>query len=204
MYINIKRIHDAKVPFDVYIEAGNDWTHFKHLHRKSHAEFKLLFKSETREIFIYKSRLLHPLPFFNTFIVFREMTAATASYRQVYYDIKTGRTHYMRGVNEQLADGVVRGTGEFWFDVPDYWRFFPGLYFWLFKRRMRSVAREDNVRMRERIREGIFNRAACAPPVPELFDFLEALMKDGYPQPAYTFSDRFFEDIEKGLEPVAN
>ncbi|MGA2052317.1 MAG: hypothetical protein ABSH19_03290 [Opitutales bacterium] len=202
MYINIKRIHDANVPFDVYIEAGNDWTHFTHLHRKSHLAFRLLFKSATREIFLYKSRLLYPLPFYNTFIVFREMTPATGSYRQIYHDVNSGRTHFMRGVNEQLEGGIVRGTGEYWFDVPNFWRFFPGLYFWLFKKRMRKVAKEDNVMMRERILHGVYSRPACSPPVPDTFDLLDDLTKGEYPKAMASFSDQFFEDIVKGLEPT--
>lgn len=204
MYINIKRIVDAKVRLDVFAEAGNDWTHFTHLHRKSHLAFKLLYKSATREMFLYKSRLLYPLPFYNTFIVVREMTPATNSYRQIYHDVHSGRTHFMRGVNEQLPDGIVRGTGEYWFDVPDFWRLFPGLYFWLFKKRMRAVAIEDNVMMRERIQHGVYNRPACAPEMPENFDLMDDLSKGGLPDPAFSFADRFFEDIEKGLAPTPN
>ena len=201
MYIAIKRICEVNAPLDIFAEAGNDWTHFAHLHRKSHLEFRLLYKNGVREIFYYRARTIYPLPFFTPFIVFREYHPEQRGYRQVYLDLKSGRVHYLNGKNEQHGENVL-GTGEFWFQVSWYWKYFPGLFAWLFKKRMRSVMNEDNVMIRERISLKGMDNANCAPALPERFDFFEDMMKNGYPETPFLFSDHAFEDVMKGAKKV--
>jgi len=195
MYFHIKRVHEAKIPFNIYLEAGNDWTHFLHLHRKSHALFQLLYKSGGREIFLYKTRVIYPFPIYNTFIVFREQAPEQAGYKQLYINIKNGRRHFLSSKNEELEDRV-RGTTEFWFDVPAYWGLAPKLFFRLALGRMKAVADEDDVMMRERMEHGAYSRPACTPDVPPAFDFYHDVMEKGAPKAEHSFSASFFVDTE--------
>jgi hypothetical protein len=194
MYIKFRRISEMKVPFDVFAEANNDWTHFTHLHRKSHAEFRLLYKSGRRQIFLYKTRLFPPLPFCESFIVMREEMPEQAGYRNVYLHVRTGRVNYLDGSTVQGKE-TVEGIGEFWFEVGWPWTWLPGVFAALFRRRMRQVLEEDNVLMRERIKLGAFSSERCAPPQPKEYDFYVDMMKDGFPKPARSYEDRKLDDL---------
>ena len=195
MYIYMQFKYVFRAPFEPCAEAALDWTHFIHLHRKSHKEFRLLFKSGRREIFLYKTRF-HPLPFGKTFIAFREYIPEKSGYRQTYMDAGNGRTHYQD--NESVKDGEnVVNTSNYYLQVSCFWKFFPKLFLWLFKRRMRAVVEEDNAWLRERIRQGIFTHAQCAPPAPETFDQLDDFMKNGFPKPEISLvkGNDFFWDL---------
>lgn len=196
MYISVKRVCESNAPLELVVEAGNDWTHFTHLHRKSHLAFQLLYKSGHREIFFYKARILYPLPFYTPYIVFREYVPERQCYDQIYQDLRSGRVHYLSGSHASLGDTVL-GTGEFWFSVSSFWRYCPRLFFWLFKRRMRGVMEEDNRMIRERMRLGLASHAECDPRVPESYDLYADLMGKGLPEAEFTFSDHVFTDLRR-------
>lgn len=182
VYISIRRTVESDAPLDLTVQIMNDWSHFKHLHRKSHREFRLLHKEGNREIFLYKARYLFPLPFGKSFIVFREYTPETKGWRQFYYDIKSGRVNYnFTGVIER-EDGSVVTYGNCLIPVSPLWRLFPRLFVWLFKVRVDAVADEDEDMMRERINLGGFDNRACAPPDEASYDFIRAALKDGLPE----------------------
>jgi len=197
MYIKIKRICETDAPFDLFLDAGNDWTHFQHLHHKSHAEVRLLYKKDLREVFFYKARVLYPLPIYRRFLVVREYVPEQFSYKQVYYDLTNGRIHYLNGRNIKKEKSVV-GVAEFWFSVPAFWGLFPQLFAWIFKFRMRSVMKEDNVMIRERIRIGGVASGRCAPPIPDAFNFYEELMGKWPPPAKFEFVDETYENVAKG------
>ncbi len=195
MYIKITRVCETNAPFDIFENATNDWTHFMHLHHKSHADFRLLYKQGNREIFFYKSWVIYPLPFYTRYIVLREYIPEQCGYKQVYFDVANGRTHYLNGIITE-GNGTVKSTGEFWFSVPWIWKFFPRLFFLFFKTRMRRVMREDNSMIMERIPlDGIENQK-CAPVIPENFNFYEEFTRKKVPPPAqFEFTDHVFQHL---------
>ena len=194
MYIKIKRIFETNVPFDIFCESVNDWTHFAHLHRKSHAELRLLYKKGDREVFFYKARVLYPFPIYNRFLVVREYRPDQLCYRQVYYNLRNGRIHYLNGFNIK-KDKTVMGIGEFWFSVSPIWKFFPRLLFWIFKWRMDQVLREDNQMIGERAKHQLGSSPSCAPPIPDAFDFYEELINKWPPATEFEYESYSFDDL---------
>ncbi|MES2206937.1 MAG: hypothetical protein V4525_09110 [Pseudomonadota bacterium] len=200
-YLYIKRTVETNAPLDMFAELGNDWTHFIHVHRKSHAAFQLLFKKDKREIFFYKSYLFYPLPIYKSFIVFREYVPEQNAYRQIYMETGSGRVHYSNNYNISSGSNSL-GIAEFWFSTSKFWTLFPKLFFYLFSRRMRIVAHEDNMVMKERLESGVINQPACAPKVDESFDFYIEKTANGFPIPLYRWEDHYFEDIMTGHPQV--
>ncbi len=179
--LRVPPIADAKkraLVLDIIAENANDWTHFTHIHHKHIAEYKLLYKRENREIFLYKSRRLYPLPWFDYFIVFRDYRPEQLGYRNVYYHLKTGRVHYNNSYTRSTEDGGIELVGELVFDLPFYWKYASGLFFWVFKKRMRGLIDEDNIAINERISMKGFDTAPCRPRVPDSFDFFEEFFGD--------------------------
>src|SRR2546426_4213159 len=99
MNIGIVREVGVLAPLDLTAETANDWTHFVHLHRRSHLEFRMIHKAGNREMFLYKARLLYPFPFYTPFLVVREYVAEQNGYRQFYLNLRNGRVHYLNGSN---------------------------------------------------------------------------------------------------------
>ena len=188
MRIEFKRICDVPAPIDIVTETVVDWTHFMHLHRKSHLEFRLLHKEGRRETFLYKARLIYPLPFYRTFIVFREYLPEQRGYHQFYLHVKTGAVHYLNSVVEQGSNSAL-STGIFSFDSSRFWKWFPWLFKKLFALRMRMVQKEDDVWIKGRIAVGGYNESACAPFNPEQFDLFDELLKKNLPTPEMRMQD---------------
>lgn len=197
--VSIKRVFDFKAPYRIVLENQEDWTHFIHLHRKSHAEFRLLFKRGNREIFLYKARLFFGFPFFSkTYIVFRDNMPEKACYRNVYLDVGTGQVHYLNG--KVVSKGETTETeGEFIFSASPFWRFFPKLYFWLFQWRGSRLLEEDNWWMAERMAAAKTTYDDfCAPEVPELYDLFDDLYGEkDLPKGDIHFEETDFFDLEE-------
>jgi hypothetical protein len=192
--IGIKRICRIKAPYDIVAHAANDWSHFMHLHHKSIANFQLLFKSGDRNIFLYKARILYPFPFFNYFLIFREDNPKEESYRNIYLDLKSGAKHYL--IATVSKDGEYACTvGEYVFTQPEYWRYFHGLFFKLFKWRMRRLMAEDNIWLKERMAVGCFDNPQCAPVIPTAFDLCEDIFREGLPKADIHYEDMATEDF---------
>jgi hypothetical protein len=141
-----------------------------------------LFKQGRREVFLYKARRLYPLPFHDTYVVFRDVDLEIHGYRNIYLNVKTGAIHQLKGVVVQDGD-AVSVIGEFMFSMPSYWRLR------IFKWRMRRLMAEDNVLIRERVELGGSSSPACAPAIPESYD----LFLDTYKE--FAADTRFLEDF---------
>lgn len=173
--ISVERSYFFKVPFAMCLENQKDFTHFTHLHRKAILDYRLIYKRGERAIFLYKARRLYPFPFYDTYIVFREFV--DNGYYQIYLNTKTGAVHYLRGISKEHGE-LSSQKGEFVFSLPMYWKLCPSLFFWIFKKRMSRVVKEDVEWFEERMKFNI-NSKACAPVVPENYDLFEDLFKDG-------------------------
>lgn len=194
MHIGIKHECEITAPYDVVLDITYDWTHFLYLHRRSHAEFKLLFKSDKREVFFYKAKILPPFPFYKYYVVFRDYQPERGGYRQIYYDLKTGGINYLDAYtvkNEKTCSSI----GEYVFEVPGYWRLFPGLFARLMKARHHRVVEEDNELVRERLKVDNKESPACAPVVHSKFDLFEDYLKQGIPRTDFAFDQYFFNDL---------
>jgi hypothetical protein len=188
MYIRIKRTCEGPGPFHLAAEAGNDWTHFAHVHRRSHMVFKLLHKSGNREIFYYKARTLYPFPFYTPYIAFREYAPEQNGYKQIYYDLRSGRVHYV-SASHAMKGSNVQTIGEHWFDLPEYWRFFPKLFMLLFKIRMKRVMQEDSEMLREEVEAGIEGSDACLQSSLAEFSLFDEMTGAGFPKAAFAYED---------------
>lgn len=201
--ILIKRNFEFKVPYELFLESQSDWTHFMHLHRKTHAEFRLLYKRGGREIFLYKARPFFLWPFPQTFIVFREYLAAGDGYRNIYLDTQTGQCHYLNGYAFRKGDSTV-SIGEFLFSLPSFWRLFPSLFFWIFRQRGMKVFEEDNWWLAERLAAGnVPAHEVCAPEVPEGYDLYDDLYGAGrMPEPDVRFEESGHFDLQSRAEAI--
>ena len=199
--IYIKRTCEIRASYELCLESQMDWTHFAHLHRKSHAAYRLLYKRDRREIFLYKARRLYPLPWYDHYIVFRDNDASGTKFWSAYHNVKSGHTHYQSG-NVECHGETTSLIGEFVFALPSYWRRFPEFFLWIFKRRMRGLMDEDCAWIGERMRVGAAaSSPGCAPVVPERYDLYEDLFGNGELPPA----DIKFENyVYEGFERVAN
>jgi len=193
MYISCKRVWEAKAPFELCVEIANDWTHFVHLHRKSHKSYRLLYRAPGREIFHYQARILYPFPLFTDYIVMRNEVPERHGHEQIYLHVKSGRVTFQRSTTMRDGD-KTQVIGEYIFDVPSYWRPFSGIFFWIFKYRMRKVMWEDNEQIVERMRSGIRDNPTCAPSVPTTFDLFEDL-KLRIPKADVHYEDHVYEDL---------
>jgi hypothetical protein len=182
MRIQFKRICESNAPLEILANANNDWTHFLHLHRKSHLDFRLLFKDGKREIFLYKARLIYPLPFYRTYIAFREYLPEQRGYHQFYLNVGTGKVNYLNNSTTMKGPFAV-GSGTFVFESSRIWKWIPWIFKKLFAFRMRAVQSEDNIWMAERMKNGVFEESACATPVPEKFNLMDEFLKDGLAPP---------------------
>lgn len=201
--IRVNRTCELRVPHALCVENQNDFTHFTHLHRKVILEYRLLFKLDKREIFLYKARRLYPLPFYDTYIVFREYIPAEEGYHNVYLNVRSGLVHYLQA--RTVCCGETSSViGEYVFSLPSYWRFFPRLFYWVFKRRMHEVMEEDNIWFRSRMSShGEINSQACAPVIPESYDLLNDLLGKGVlPTADIEFEDHVMERFEDLLSSV--
>lgn len=189
MWIEFKRICAVNAPIGLVADANVDWSHFMHLHRKSHVEFRLIFKEGRREVFLYKARLIYPLPFYTTFIAFREYLPEQRGYHQFYLNVRTGRVHHLN--SSTVQEGEQSATvGVFRFEASRLWKWFPWLFKWLFRYRMRKVNLEDVGWIDGRIEAGGFNNPACAPTVPERFNLIDEFVQRGHPRPDMVLGDR--------------
>jgi hypothetical protein len=188
MFITVKRICEIDAPLDMVADSAADWTHFTHIHRKSHKQFRLLSKDGPREIFLYEARMLYPLPFFRTFIAFREYKPEQKGYVQYYLHPKTGVVHYLttKTISEE---GVTKVIGEFSFEVSRFWKFFPRLFIRLLSFRMREVKEEDDEWIETRLEEGVFENKSCLPEIPERFNLMDEFLRDGIKPSEMTLID---------------
>ncbi len=194
--IHIKRELEFTLPYKLGREVHDDWTHFAHLHRKSILEYRLLYKRGQREIFLYKGRRLYPLPFYDTYIVFRNYDGS--GYRNVYLNAKTGQMHFLAGQAIPKGDNTVT-IGEYVFEMPRYWRFFPKLFFNLFLKRAHKLLEEDNQWQAERIALGTEEGkdSPCAPVVPEFYDLFDDFFGNGkMPESDVSFQEASFYDLK--------
>ena len=175
--IHIRRNLRVRTSLKILNYINNDWTHFPHLHRKTIADHRLLYKEGKREIFYYKSRCLYPLPIFEHYLVFRDYPT-DHSYRNIYINIRTGQAHLLNSAVYSEGE-VMLNVSDYLFSVPSYWRLFPKLFLWVFKKRMRRVLDEDNEwNMELNKAENLVDNSTCAPAVPESFDPFDHLFKD--------------------------
>ena len=176
--IYIKRTVAIEAPFDLVVESTYDWTHFVHLHRKTIVEYRLLYKRGNREIFLYKGRWLYPFPFYDYYVVFREYHPEQYGYRNVYLNVKTGLAHYLLARTDREGETPLM-VSDYLFTLPRHWRFFPRLFFWVFKQRMAWIMKEDNNWLYERMAQGNpETNEACGPVVPEIYDTFDDLFKE--------------------------
>ena len=196
MLVSFKRICEYDAPLDVIAESASDWTHFAHLHRRSHLEFRLLSKSGNRETFLYKGRIIYPLPFYWTYIVFREYLPDQRGYHQCYLNVKTGKIHYLNH-RAEIFDGRSRIEGSYRFEVARFWKLIPRVFQFLFAARMRRVMVEDDEWVAERLKNGVFENSACSPKVPEQFNLMDEFLQSANAQPELTLEDRQVRDLTK-------
>ncbi len=180
--IRVAPIADAtkrKAVLDAIADNANDWTHFTHVHRRHIARYTLLYKRDGREIFLYRSRRLYPLPWFDNYIVFRDWRPEQAGYCNLYYHVGSGKRHYLDSFINETPEGGVELIGEFIFELPFYWWHMRALFFWIFKKRMRVLVAEDDALIRERLSMKNFEGAQCVPHVPEAYDMFDAFYNGG-------------------------
>ncbi len=176
--IYVQRTCELEAPFDICEESSNDWTHFTHLHRKAIVGYRLLNKKGLREVFLYKARVLYPLPFYDHYVIFRNYEPQQNGYKNVYLNVRTGQLNYLSGYVIQKGKSSLL-MADYLFNMSWYWRFFPGFFLWVFRRRMRSVMDEDNQWIYERMKQKEpYSNKACAPVVPEEYDLFKDLFKD--------------------------
>lgn len=168
-----------RIALEVIADNANDWSHFTHIHGKHIVRYDLLFKRGSREIFLYKGRRLYPLPWFDYFIVFRDYQPKQMGYRNVYYHVKSGAMNFLNSYTRAKDDGGIELVGEFVFTLPFYWKFFPGLFLFVFKKRMRGLIDEDNTLINERIRMKGFDTPPCRPKIPDSYDLYEEFLGSG-------------------------
>lgn len=196
MYICFHHEIEYNAPPDIVLDADNDWTHFKYLHKKSHVLFKLIAKTEGYFVFLYRTRLLPYLPFFMEFIVFRELLPDKEGYRQVYLPVDGGMPNVLESVHTRNPDkGTITNTAKFYFWLKWYWRPFPGIFCNLLRRRMMKVWEEDFSMMRAKIKSKSVTQVACAPVVPESYRFDRDFLKNQTPFPAKVFTGKLYKDF---------
>jgi hypothetical protein len=196
MELKIRRVTEMKTPFYIVAEGAIDWTHFSYIHRRSHKVFRLLYKNENKLVIFYKARVLYPFPFFKNYLIVREDLPAQFGYQQVYMDLSNQKIHFLRATVEKNKE-TASIVGDFVFDVGNFWKLFPSLFFFIFKLRMRTVMSEDNVYMAERQRLGTPTDESCEVKVPKQFCLLaEYLSKT--PLPAhFDFQDHVLTDLSQ-------
>jgi hypothetical protein len=189
--IFIRRDCEVKAPYSLCLENINDYTHFTHLHRKAILEYRLLYKLGNREIFLYKARRLYPFPFYDTYVVFREYVKADGGYSTLYLNVRSGAVHHLKGwvVDHGETCSIM---GDFVFTLPSFWRLFPKLFFWVFKRRMKAIFDEDCQWFKGRMAEDASpDSPGCAPYVPETYDlFLDLFKNDTVPAADIKFHEK--------------
>lgn len=195
MLIHFERTCEYEMPLRLVADSAADWTHFMHVHRRSHLEFRLLAKDGVREIFLYKARMIYPLPFYRTFIAFREYLPEQEGYHQIYLHVNSGAIHYLNSRTEG-DDHSSRTIGTFYFEGSRFWKYFPGLFKKLFTWRMRSVSHEDRDWMSERIRIGVFENKGCMPQIPDCFNLMDDFLKKGLPAGELSLKDRIWDGIK--------
>jgi hypothetical protein len=191
MWVSFKRICEYDAPLNVIAESASDWTHFTHLHRRSHLEFRLLSKSGKRETFLYKARIIYPLPFYWNYLVFREYLPDQCGYHQCYLNIRTGKVHYLNH-RAVTVSGRSRIEGTFRFEIAGFWRLIPGVFRFLFTRRMHRVMLEDDSWVADRLKNGVFENPSCSPKTPEQFDLMTELLDVTRSHP-----DLILEDLQR-------
>lgn len=180
--ILVKRIDEYKNPFDIVFESNQDWTHFTHLHRKTHVRYRLLYKNGNRQIFLYKGRRLYPLPFYDDYIVFREDRPSQHGFRNVYIHAKSGHVHTLDVTLKSQGKGTLIVADNL-FSLPSYWRFLPKfflrIFLWVYTSRMDRVMEEDLDLINDRVKQGRMPTIddSCAPTIPEVYDILDDFFK---------------------------
>jgi hypothetical protein len=176
--IFIQRICEVKAPFDICVETNNDWTHFTHLHRTTIADYRLLFKNNQREVFLYRAKWFAHLPFHDTYIIFRNYEPVQHGYRNIYFNIRSGLVTYLDARVERKGDSTLF-IGDYIFVLPSYWRYLSWLFLIIFKLRMRRVMDEDNEWIYGLMtRKTAMDNPVCAPVVPAKYDLYDDLFAD--------------------------
>jgi hypothetical protein len=188
-----------KAVLDAMADNANDWTHFTHVHSRHIARYSLLYKQGRREIFLYRARRLYPLPWFDNYVVFRDWRPEQAGYCNLYYHVSSGRRHYLDSFIKERPDGGVELIGEFIFELPFYWWRLRNVFFWIFKKRMRTLVAEDDALIRERLAMKNFESGNCKPRVPEAYDMFDVFYNGGkLPEAGAHFIDRQdMTDVER-------
>ena len=185
-----------KCPFYIVAEGAMDWSHFTFIHGKSHRIFKVFKQTSDRLVIFYKARIMYPFPFYNNYVIVRKNLPDQFGYEQIYYDIKSAKTHYLKAVtiNNGETSSII---GDFLFDVSPVWKVVPGLFFKIFKLRMRRVMNEDNIYMRERLLNGQKSNPACEFKIPDEYDFLDDFKSRNPMGTEFDFCDHTVTDLLK-------
>ena len=196
MILKLRRITEVRCPFQIVAEGAVDWTHFSYIHRKSHRVFKLIKKDGFESVFYYKARMLYPFPIYKNYILVRRELPTQWGYEQVYYDLSTGKTHFLKAVT--VENGETNSiVGDFEFDVSTIWMRFPKLFFFIFKLRMRRVMNEDNMYMKERMHLGVSKQVNCEIKVPETYSLFADYRKENPEENRIDFQDHVLVDLTK-------
>lgn len=148
MRIVVQRKLRVRSPAQLVFANSNDWRHFAYIHRRSHALFKPLIQMGGRCVFLYRARILFPIPIFQNFLVVRQEDVDGLGYQQIYLDLNGDVKSYLRA-RCYVENGVTVQDGRFVLKVPWLLRWTPGVLVWIFARRMKRVADEDGVYLKE-------------------------------------------------------
>lgn len=194
--VSIRRVCESRAPFEFCVENYVDWTHFVYVHRASHVQYRLIHKDGRRCLFLYRARPLRLAPWTDDYIVFREVSEDGAGYLHAYLHVKTGRLHRLEARTIPNGETTLM-TAEFLFELSDWWRLFPRLFFWIFRWRMRRVMHEDNAVLREWLELGRIPRGPCSPEVPETFNLIDTAFPGGAlsREADVRFEDHFLENF---------
>lgn len=194
MILKLRRVTEVKCPLQIVAEGATDWTHFTFIHRKSHKVFKLIKKDGLDSVFFYKARVLYPFPVYKSYIVVRRELPEQWGYEQVYHDLASGKTHFLKAITVQNLE-TCSIVGDFEFDVASFWRLFPRIFFFIFKMRMRRVMAEDNIYMKERVRSGVSTQINCEIEVPQSYSLLLEYKKQNSGKRSIDFQDHVLVDL---------
>jgi hypothetical protein len=184
--IGITFTYQVDVPRAFIVDAATDWTHFMFVHHKYFVQYQLLLRQGRREVFLYKTRFLYPLPFYDTYLAAREYEPSGEGYRTVYYHVRSGRVTYHEAKGT-VHEGVSAFYGSYVIELAGFWRLWPALFRFLFFRRMRKIQEEDREWLHERARAAGSLGPGCGPEVPPAFDFFGELFARAVPPPDKTY-----------------
>ncbi len=195
MYLFLKHEIEYKAPAEYILDADLDWTHFTHLHKKSHKLFMLLAKTPDYSVFLYRTRYVSFLPFSTGFVVFREYLPESEGYRQVYIPVNGGNPNVLESTHIRHEEkGTITSSAKFYFWLNWYWRLVPSLFCNLLRMRMIKVWNEDFSMIKERIAKQSTTNQACSTPLPDLFRFDRVFLKE-MPEAQVAFYGKMYKDF---------